>query len=74
MLIKMGEFICMFCRDYTGSLFVFYFVKSLRKGLHDENTIHGDKLENIKSLWKKSRDYVNGLYSGKYESMEESVR
>lgn len=49
----MEDFFCMFSKDYTGSIFVFCIVKSQKKGLDEENTFHDDKLENIKSLWKK---------------------
>lgn len=53
----MEEFICMF-EDYSvyflkSSITVFYFVKFLKKELHEENTFYDNNLENIKSLWKK---------------------
>lgn len=51
MLIQMEEFICMFWE--LQCLFVFYFVKLLKKGLHEENIFHDNNLESIKSLWKK---------------------
>lgn len=71
----MEDFFCTDSKDYTGSLFVFYIVKSLKRGLDDESTFHNDRLENIKSLWKKRTVEILWMAcSGKYESMEETIR